>query len=102
MPIVNWQLSLVFHIILKWINRKNCIFTNWRKNPTLKIGNNRTYVEHGKNYIKIVYSAAVPNENVVSHIRYRGENRVILCLLTYIVHSHTMPWLPAEIPEHRN
>ena len=47
-------------------------------------------------------NSAVPNENVVSRIRYRGESRAILCLFTYISHSHTMPRLPAEIPEHRN
>ena len=49
-----------------------------------------------------ISTSAVPNENVVSRIRYRGESRAILCLLTYISHSHTMSRLPAEIPEHRN
>ena len=45
---------------------------------------------------------AVPDENVVSRICYRVESRAILCFLTYISYSHTMPRLLAEIPEHRN
>ena len=48
------------------------------------------------------YADAVPNENVVSRIYYRGESRASLRLLMDISHSRTIPPLPAKIPEHRN